>query len=306
MLTDRVIKTSITIKAPAEDILTAFLDIGWMREWWGIEGGLVEPKRDGLWTVVWGHSAEGYQAIGTGIVRRLGPYLLEIDSNLVFFPQRQILGPRRFQLQCRPEGDKTFVDIEESGFQSGGDWDWFYESVQKGWQEVLPVLKSFLERPHARATLPSAAPVSDRRVGTSIEVAASRERALEAFLNHNDLAQWWGVAKSLIDPKPQGLWALAWEPGEKGYRYVTAGVIGMFDPPERIIIDQLAYFNPEFPILAPMRLGLGFDGDDTRTQISVVQTGYGTGPDWDRYYEAVVQGWPMALARLKEFLERKS
>ena len=51
-------------------------------------------------------------------------------------------------------------------------------------------------------------------------------------------------------------------------------------------------FNPEHPILSPLNLTITVGVLGGQTEISVLQDGYGRGADWDRYDEAVVDGWP--------------
>ena len=109
-----------------------------------------------------------------------------------------------------------------------------------------------------------------------------------------------------MEPRKGGIGARAWgEPGQ-GYRYVVSGVVKSLKPAKRLKLDPLVYFNWERPVLGPMRLRIPGRGKEGLTRVSVRQDGYGDGPDWDWYYEAVVKGWRDALANLKEFLESRS
>jgi len=145
-----------------------------------------------------------------------------------------------------------------------------------------------------------------RRVNRSTTIQASAARVLEAFLDAELMKQWWGATRALVEPRKGGIWAAAWgEPGQ-GYRYVVSGVVKSLKPAKRLKLDPLVYFNWERPVLGPMRLGISVREKDGLTRVSVRQDGYGDGPDWDWYYEAVVKGWRDALANLKEFLESRS
>lgn len=142
-----------------------------------------------------------------------------------------------------------------------------------------------------------------RRVSRSIQIQASAARVLEAFLEPKLLEQWWGVARARVEPRRGGVWAAAWgEPGQ-GYRYVVSGVVKSLKPARRLKLEPLIYFNWERPVLGPMRLTISVREKDGRTRVSVRQDGYGEGPDWDWYYDAVVKGWKDTLSNLKEFLE---
>jgi hypothetical protein len=49
------------------------------------------------------------------------------------------------RIEVQAEGDGTRLNIEQSGYQSGGDWDWYYSVVTQAWPTVLQTLKGFLE-----------------------------------------------------------------------------------------------------------------------------------------------------------------
>lgn len=142
-----------------------------------------------------------------------------------------------------------------------------------------------------------------RKVGRSIRIQATPEQALRAFLDVEQMKQWWGVAKGLVEERKGGVYSLAWgEPGQ-GYKYVVAGVVKSYQPGKWLRLEPLVYFNHERPVLGPMRLRISVREKDGRTRVSVRQEGYGEGPDWDWYYEAVIRGWKDTLANLKAFLE---
>lgn len=142
-----------------------------------------------------------------------------------------------------------------------------------------------------------------RKVSCSVHIRASAEQVWRAFLDPEQMKQWWGTAPGLVEERKGGVWALAWGNAEQGYRNVVSGVLRVYHPGKRMRIDPLVYFNPERPVLGPMRLTISVREKDGRTRVSVRQEGYGEGPDWDWYYEAVVQGWKETLANLKQFLE---
>lgn len=143
-----------------------------------------------------------------------------------------------------------------------------------------------------------------RSVTASLEIKASPERILEAFLNQPDLNGWWGVERSLVDKKPGGLYTLAWGVTEYGSKYVSSGIIKKYEPHEQLLIGDFVYINPEKPILGPLELNVRVELIDTNiSRVHVKQGEYPYGGDWDWYYEAVVVGWPSALELLKKYLE---
>ena len=39
-----------------------------------------------------------------------------------------------------------------SGYQSGGDWDWYYEAVTAAWPVVVKTIKDYLEKRRRKGT----------------------------------------------------------------------------------------------------------------------------------------------------------
>lgn len=145
---------------------------------------------------------------------------------------------------------------------------------------------------------------SGRKVSKTIQIAASAERVWRCLVQVEAMQQWWGVDRGLVEERRGGPWALAWEASPQGFRYLMAGVIKSIQPGKRLRIEPLIYFNPERPILGPMRLTVNVREQNGKTRVAVRQDGYGEGPDWDWYYQAVVQGWKDTLARLKQYAEQ--
>ena len=142
-----------------------------------------------------------------------------------------------------------------------------------------------------------------RSVESLVHIKADPVRITNAFLIHEDLKNWWGVQRSLVDPKPGGVWTLAWEISNAGIKYVSSGIIHDHEPGEYLRIDQLVYLNPEKQILGPMSLEIFCDESRVDRKVRLIQSGYQRGDDWDWYYEAVVHAWPHALDLLKNYLE---
>ena len=142
-----------------------------------------------------------------------------------------------------------------------------------------------------------------REVSAQIVVAASCERALRAFLEVDAMRQWWGVERGLVETHEGGVWALAWERSDHGFRYVSTGTIAAYRPGEYLRIENMVYLNPDHVVLGPMQLHVSVSDDEGGTLLAVRQSGYQEGEEWDWYYQAVVQAWPVTLEMVKEFLE---
>lgn len=126
--------------------------------------------------------------------------------------------------------------------------------------------------------------------------------AIRAFVDLDAMKQWWHVERGLVESRTGGIWALAWERSEHGFKYVITGRIALLEP-QRLVITEMLYFNPERPIFGPMSLTVEAAPAADACELTIKQDGYGDGPDWDWYYKVVSWAWPEVAKELKEFLE---
>ncbi|MEZ4940492.1 MAG: SRPBCC domain-containing protein [Saprospiraceae bacterium] len=143
-----------------------------------------------------------------------------------------------------------------------------------------------------------------RQVHTTIQIQTTPGRVIRAFIDQEMLHAWWGVERSLIDPRPGGVYTLAWQISSTGFGYVTTGTIGAFRAGRKLLIENMVYLNPERPILGPMHLSISAQEVAGQTRLTILQGGYQNGPDWDWYYQAVLEAWPVAAQHLKAYLEQ--
>lgn len=144
-----------------------------------------------------------------------------------------------------------------------------------------------------------------KAVETTVHVAASPEAALQAFLQLEAMQKWWGVERGLVEPREGGVWALAWERSEHGFKYVITGRISSLQPGRQVVITEMLYFNPERPVLGPMSLTITATPAHGSCDLTIRQDGYRDGPDWDWYYKVVSWAWPEVAKDIKSYLEKQ-
>ena len=118
------------------------------------------------------------------------------------------------------------------------------------------------------------------------------------------LNEWWNVEKTLIDRKEGGLYTLAWNVSEKGFSYVSSGIIKKYHPEKELVIADFLYLNYEKPFLGPMQLTIRANEKNGMADVYLCQDGYKNGKDWDWYYEAVKEAWPSVMQEFKKYLEK--
>ncbi len=143
-----------------------------------------------------------------------------------------------------------------------------------------------------------------RKVENSITINVKPSKVFASFLDARMLRDWWGVERTLIEPKKEGSYALAWGITETGFTYVTTGVICKYEEFKLIEINNFLYFNPRTNILGPTVLRIEIDAVDEVSLLTVCQSGYLDGEDWDWYHDAVEDSWPGVLISLKNYLEK--
>jgi hypothetical protein len=141
------------------------------------------------------------------------------------------------------------------------------------------------------------------KVESSVIINSKAGKIFDSFIEQNELKSWWGVERSLVEKKQGGVYSLAWGITEKGFQYISTGIITVFKPPHHLLVDHFIYFNPEKQILGPTYLDIRINETNEGSRLVLVQGGYQTGGDWNWFHEAVKQAWPVALESLKKHLE---
>lgn len=143
-----------------------------------------------------------------------------------------------------------------------------------------------------------------RKVEAGIKINVPASKIFHAFTEPSLLQQWWGVERCLIEKQQGGLYSLAWGISEKGFQYISTGVITVYLLNKELFIDHFIYFNPERPILGPTYLHIDLTENKSTTSMQLTQGNYKSGGDWDWFYQSVVEAWPKVLNDLKKFLEK--
>jgi len=143
----RNVKASITIDRSPALVMSLFTEVEHLRKWWNVERALIDLRRGGLYTLVWGISTTGMNYVSTGMI---GEYLsdcqLRIDNWVYLNPGRQILGPMELLILATPENGKTTLTVVQAGYQSGDDWDWYYNAVHEAWPALIMKIKDYAEK----------------------------------------------------------------------------------------------------------------------------------------------------------------
>ena len=142
----RKVESRILVNTSAANVILAFTRHDLLTRWWKVERSFIEPRVGGSYTLVWGVSSDGFKYIMTGIITDYSEdSLLHIGNFTYLTPERSILGQMSLIVKATRVNSKTELYLCQDGYQSGSDWDWYYNAVKTAWPVVLEDLKNFLE-----------------------------------------------------------------------------------------------------------------------------------------------------------------
>jgi uncharacterized protein YndB with AHSA1/START domain len=144
-----------------------------------------------------------------------------------------------------------------------------------------------------------------RKVEVTKDIQSTPDKIISAFTEPDILKDWWGVERTLIEKKVGGVYTLAWNISDNAIGFVSTGIISEYNPQNLLVIDKFVYLNPDKPFFGSMTLTIKATEKDYGSELYLCQDGYEHGADWDWYYEAVKQAWPVVVETLKNHLENK-
>lgn len=142
-----------------------------------------------------------------------------------------------------------------------------------------------------------------KKVEVTLNIKTKPETIISAFVKPVLLKAWWKVDRAFINTEVGGVYAITWETTKNGFKYLTLGNIRRYQPNHELIINNLTYFNPEKAILGNMSLTIIAKQNGNNSVLYLCQEGYQSGEDWEWYYKAVKEAWPIVLQDLKVYLE---
>lgn len=146
------ISEQVTVDAPAERVLAAFVDPRDLAAWWQVERSVTVARPLGTYAVEWRSTDYRDEILGplggafhgTVMEYRAGRELFVADA---FWnpPEGDPIGPMAFEIRCTAEGAATRVGVRLSGEDDGPRWQRYFAVMRAGWPRALDELKRYLE-----------------------------------------------------------------------------------------------------------------------------------------------------------------
>jgi uncharacterized protein YndB with AHSA1/START domain len=145
----------------------------------------------------------------------------------------------------------------------------------------------------------------------SLTIDAPPAAVLDAFFNHEALAAWWRVTRSLCVPRPLGVYAVEWDATE--WRDDVLGRLGgafkgtviEFKPGREFFIADAYWLPPDGEPIGPMAFEATCSLVSGRTVLHIRQSGFESSDRWTRYYDVISTGLTVALEELKHHVEQQ-
>lgn len=132
-----------------------------------------------------------------------------------------------------------------------------------------------------------------RRVEQEIKIDATPLEVWKAWAEADGIAKWF-VDRCEGDARAGEV--VTWHFDQFGFHQPTPCLESV--PGESVV------YGAEIPGRLPIVLEVRFEEDGGGTRLRLVNSGFVDGSDWDLEYEGTDSGWGMALATLKQYLER--
>ncbi|MFL5739582.1 MAG: SRPBCC domain-containing protein [Flavisolibacter sp.] len=127
-----------------------------------------------------------------------------------------------------------------------------------------------------------------------------------AWLDSQELKQWWRADTAMIEPFEGGMFFLTWKEGMSDKQHALYGIVEKVDTENNIIdITKIMYVSPILKI-GHIHLHLHFEYEGmNRTRMTMVNRHNCSGQLLHLYNNTILETWPKAMDLLKKYLENK-
>ncbi|MCF8260569.1 MAG: SRPBCC domain-containing protein [Melioribacteraceae bacterium] len=144
----REVKCDINISAETKDVLSVFTEHEHLQNWWKVDKSKIEKRAGGAYLLAWLNETGTFSYISASKIRKYEPSsILHLEDCFYFSPNTEILGPMELIFEVKESGKgKTILQVCQTSYQTGGTWDWYYESVKNAWPGALTEIKKYIEQ----------------------------------------------------------------------------------------------------------------------------------------------------------------
>lgn len=145
----RIIQTSIFIEEQRAVVFKALMSPSSIKQWWSAQNVIVMPEEGGIYALTWGQDIDSPEYI---TVCRINALQSPKRLVLLYEDYRSQTGQLPFEASFLVEFNLienvkgTLLLVTQSGFPDDSIADDYYEGCQKGWNDVLGLIKKVVEK----------------------------------------------------------------------------------------------------------------------------------------------------------------
>ena len=143
-----------------------------------------------------------------------------------------------------------------------------------------------------------------RKHEMSTTLPVDTQRAFKLLITPSDLRGWWGASRAIVLPQKGGIWAAVWGEHEDEPEYVTVARIKIFEPGQRLLLDDYRYMSreSELPFEADFSTDFQLSSVEGGCSLTVVQDGFPADEIADKFYKACEVGWQQTLESMRRYV----
>jgi uncharacterized protein YndB with AHSA1/START domain len=185
----------------------------------------------------------------------------------------------------------TYVSLCHSGFGDGPEWDEIYERHAKTWKWLLANLRTVVD---------FGVDQRGRTIERSLLVRAPRGKVYALFATKKGLESWFPT-KAEVGAKPGDPYTLTFSGPEHAQTVRIDGRLLEAKQGERIAYLWHSGARPSAE--RPTLVTIDFADAPGGTRVTLVESGFGEGPEWDAHYLENSEGWAFELDKIFAVLE---
>lgn len=135
----------------------------------------------------------------------------------------------------------------------------------------------------------------ERVIKNSVTIKKQVAAVFQALTDPDEIAKWFADDAN-VDPREGGRFELL----DEGFW--SKGRVLKLEENKRL---SFTWALPEEGVMGPTRVEYMLEPRGQATQLSVMHSGFGSGPEWENVYRDFEAQWPANLGLLKKFVETR-
>jgi hypothetical protein len=138
----------------------------------------------------------------------------------------------------------------------------------------------------------------------SLSYKGTPEAGMLAWLDSNELKQWWKADTAIIEPFEGGMFYITWHENSGRGQHALYGIMDKVDTQNNnIAVAKIMYISPTVKI-GHIHLHLHFEAVGEETRMDMTSTHNISGQLLHLYQSSILDSWPKTIAIFKNYMER--